>query len=50
MNFTCPATDAAHKPRFLTHIEAAALPVVALTAWQALFDDNDTVIIMQRMC
>ena len=35
---TIPATDAAHKPRSLDHIQAAAMPVVALTAWQALFD------------
>jgi NADPH:quinone reductase-like Zn-dependent oxidoreductase len=35
---TCPAAGAAHKPRSLTHIEAAALPVAGLTAWQALFD------------
>ncbi len=35
---TSPATDVAHKPRSLDHIQAAAMPVVALTAWQALFD------------
>ncbi len=35
---TCPAVGAARKPRSLTHIEAAALPVAGLTAWQALFD------------
>jgi len=28
----------ARKPRKLTHIEAAAVPIAALTAWQALFD------------
>ena len=33
-----PATDFAHKPCSLDHIQVAALPVVALTAWQALFD------------
>jgi len=33
-----PATDFAHKPQSLDHIQAAALPVVALTAWQVLFD------------
>lgn len=27
-----------HKPGNLSHVQAAALPVVALTAWQALFD------------
>ncbi len=33
-----PETNFAHKPRVLDHIHAAALPVVTLTAWQALFD------------
>jgi len=33
-----PATNFAHKPNSLDHIQAAALPVVALTAWRALFD------------
>ena len=33
-----PATNFAHKPNSLDHIQAVALPVVALTAWQALFD------------
>jgi NADPH:quinone reductase-like Zn-dependent oxidoreductase len=28
----------AHKPDRLSHVEAAALPMPALTAWQALFD------------
>jgi NADPH:quinone reductase-like Zn-dependent oxidoreductase len=28
----------ANKPASLTHIEAASVPVVAVTAWQALFD------------
>ena len=31
-------TEAALKPKSLDHIHAAAIPVVALTAWQALFD------------
>ena len=35
---TIPATGVAHKPRSLDHIQAAAMPVVALTSWQALFD------------
>jgi len=35
---TLPATSIAHKPRSLDHIQAAAMPVAALTAWQALFD------------
>lgn len=36
---TAPATNVAHKPRSLDHIQAAAMPVVSLTAWQALFDE-----------
>lgn len=27
-----------HKPASLTHVEAASVPVVSVTAWQALFD------------
>lgn len=47
---TGPATCFAHKPRSVDHIQAAALPVVALTAWQALFyagqlSDGQTVLI-----
>jgi alcohol dehydrogenase len=30
--------DAAAKPTNLTHVEAAAVPLAALTAWQALFE------------
>ena len=30
--------EAAHKPEKLSHAEAAGVPLVALTAWQALFD------------
>jgi NADPH:quinone reductase-like Zn-dependent oxidoreductase len=30
--------EAAPKPKSLTHVEAAAVPVVAMTAWQALVD------------
>lgn len=30
--------DAAQKPANLTHVEAAAVPLAALTAWQALFE------------
>ena len=30
------AADAAHKPKSLSHEQAASLPLVALTAWQAL--------------
>ncbi len=33
-----PATDIALKPHSLDHAQAAAMPLVALTAWQALFD------------
>ena len=32
------ATDLAPKPATLSYVEAAALPLSALTAWQALFD------------
>ena len=35
---SCPALDVAPKPASLDHVHAAAMPVVALTAWQALFD------------
>jgi NADPH:quinone reductase-like Zn-dependent oxidoreductase len=30
--------EASPKPKSLTHLEAAAVPIVALTAWQALID------------
>ncbi|SEF32742.1 NADPH:quinone reductase [Amycolatopsis pretoriensis] len=33
-----PALHLAHKPASLSHVEAAALPVVGLTAWQGLAD------------
>jgi NADPH:quinone reductase-like Zn-dependent oxidoreductase len=33
-----PERDAAPKPKSLTYLEAAAVPIVALTAWQALID------------
>jgi NADPH:quinone reductase-like Zn-dependent oxidoreductase len=35
---TVAAQDLAPKPATATHIEAAAVPLAALTAWQALFD------------
>ncbi|MGO4536623.1 NADP-dependent oxidoreductase [Leifsonia sp. 2MCAF36] len=35
---TVPAADVALKPASLTHAEAAAVPLAALTAWQGLFD------------
>lgn len=33
-----PASEVAHKPQTLDYVEAAALPIAALTAWQALFE------------
>ncbi|MEV8554748.1 NADP-dependent oxidoreductase [Streptomyces glaucescens] len=36
-----PARHFAPKPAGLTHVEAAALPLAALTAWQALVDAAD---------
>ena len=38
---TAPASHLALKPRHLDHVQAAALPLVALTAWQALFEVGD---------
>jgi NADPH:quinone reductase-like Zn-dependent oxidoreductase len=38
---TAPVGDLAHKPRGLTHQEAASIPLVGLTAWQSLFDSID---------
>lgn len=35
---TAPASHVALKPKTLDHIHAAAVPLAALTAWQALFD------------
>ena len=35
---TVPAADLARKPQSVDHIQAAALPLAALTAWQALLD------------
>nr|WP_267241783.1 NADP-dependent oxidoreductase [Streptomyces sp. PR69] len=35
---TAPARHLARKPAGLTHVEAAALPVAGLTAWQCLVD------------
>lgn len=35
---TAPVTDMVQKPRNLSHREAAALPLVSLTAWKALFE------------
>jgi len=38
---TGPARAFAAKPRTLTHVEAGALPLAGLTAWQALVDTAD---------
>ena len=35
---TTPARMIANKPAGLSHVQAAAIPVAGLTAWQALFD------------
>jgi NADPH:quinone reductase-like Zn-dependent oxidoreductase len=35
---TVPADDLAARPRRVSHVVAAAVPLAALTAWQALFD------------
>jgi NADPH:quinone reductase-like Zn-dependent oxidoreductase len=35
---TAPAGELAHKPQSIDHVHAAALPLVSLTAWQALFE------------
>ncbi len=36
-----PESDLALKPKSLHHVHAAAVPVAALTAWQALFETAD---------
>lgn len=36
-----PAEDVVHVPDRITHTKAAGVPMVALTAWQALFDKGD---------
>ncbi|MGW1991567.1 NADP-dependent oxidoreductase [Embleya sp. NPDC001921] len=38
---TSPARHLARKPAGLSHVEAAALPLAALTAWQSLVDAAD---------
>lgn len=38
---TSSARVFAHKPRALSHVEAGALPLAGLTAWQALVDTAD---------
>jgi len=37
------ASMIAHKPRRLSHVEAASVPVVAVTAWQMLFEHANLV-------
>lgn len=37
------ASMIAHKPRRLSHVEAASVPVVAVTAWQMLFEHANVV-------
>jgi NADPH:quinone reductase-like Zn-dependent oxidoreductase len=34
----CPRSALARKPRSLDHVQAASVPIAAMTAWQALFD------------
>lgn len=38
---TAPSRHFARKPKGLTHVEAAGLPLAALTAWQILIDTAD---------
>ncbi|HCT81457.1 MAG TPA: NADPH:quinone reductase [Micromonosporaceae bacterium] len=38
---TCPSRHLAHKPAGLSHVEAGALPLAGLTAWQVLVDTAD---------
>ena len=38
---TVPAADLATRPRSVSHVDAATLPLAALTAWQALVDHAD---------
>ncbi|NNN32634.1 NADP-dependent oxidoreductase [Streptomyces sp. S3(2020)] len=38
---TAPARTFAHKPASIDHVEAGALPLVSLTAWQALVEYAD---------
>ena len=38
---TAPAGHLARKPKRLSHAEAAAVPLAALTAWQALFEGGN---------
>ena len=36
---TAPGNELARKPDGISHLEAAAIPLAALTAWQSLFDN-----------
>src|SRR5580692_8313970 len=36
-----PLSQLAEKPAALSHLQAAALPIAALTGWQALFDSGN---------
>ncbi|AVZ77575.1 NADPH:quinone reductase [Streptomyces lunaelactis] len=38
---TAPARHFVHRPEHLDHVQAAAIPLAALTAWQALVDTAD---------
>jgi NADPH:quinone reductase-like Zn-dependent oxidoreductase len=38
---TLPAADLAARPRSVSHVDTATLPLAALTAWQALVDHAD---------
>lgn len=39
-----PKEIVASKPRTLSHIESATIPLAALTAWQALFDHGELIV------
>ncbi|WP_096305324.1 NADP-dependent oxidoreductase [Jatrophihabitans sp. GAS493] len=41
---TVPAADLARKPASIDHVQSAALPLAALTAWQALVDHAKLVV------
>jgi NADPH:quinone reductase-like Zn-dependent oxidoreductase len=38
---TVPIAEVAHKPHALDYVQAAAMPISAVTAWQVLFDTAD---------
>lgn len=39
--YAVPESQLAYKPKSVDHVQAAAVPLAALTAWQALFDKAD---------